>query len=854
MLPPKKPKKTTNKPAPKEAYSKIKKTTKKVADASIIAQLLNKIPGAETIYDIVNIGKSLNEGDYKNILSNTIGSLIPGVSGKAIEAITEDWLPKTPEIEKRKFKFNLNTSNSDRQKYFKKYGQGYLSNPQFIKDFKLDQPEDMSTNQKLAFGTNSQGIMKRKINIRKKYANGTDMKGMDPNNYIISPEEALNQYNVDLAKAEQEASSNIWLPIVAIAGQALQSGISIAGNAAIKNASNGTDEDGDEKEGSSVQKKAMGTNNVQEDVEVEGGEMYETPQGQVGMFQGPSHEQGGIPLELGKNVEEGTKVYSDRLKIGNKTLADRKATRERQIANLEKIASNNLADEAVKNAAKRKMMAIQKEEMADLQYQDQVNNIQAMADTMVQTFACGTGMGGMKKYDDGTGPEGIMGEPPIYRLSNISFEKNPYEDPKNYDTNAIKNLHDALGILSTERGYGKAVGDKTLKAYQDFLTRHYPNSTANQFPNLKNRIYKNKKIDIPLGEAQALGLTTEGYKYTGPKSKVYSKMGKDIKTNMSLPDVSMDSLISRGFETEDPFAMTAGEDWKKANPLPEGIEEPISRTIDYKSELFPEGFSVKEKDKKKKKERKKGDGADMFIPGIGDMTKLIGNYLGMTANIRTAAEQRSTDIPFSNVFERAGEESQRLLDRAKEAAEINKAQAIVNATSQARAGKRGARGSARGVNTMRATDWLYDTALQQQTNEIMNNAFSQMAQLDAQKSQVALSADQLKGEGALKASLANEAAKDAYYTALGLGRKDFATGLQQTGADINEMLQNRIVENMMKNYGDYVGIDESGKMFARTKKSSKQTSKEKEDLVEVEIAGKKYKITKSQLKELTKNP
>jgi hypothetical protein len=116
---------------------KVLKTADKVVEASVIGKMLDFIPGAEIIYDVNNILEGLNEGDYKKIGANTVGALLPGVSGKVFEAVAEDWLPPTPEIEKKKMQFNLNSSPADRQKYLKKYGPGYLNNPQFIKDQKL---------------------------------------------------------------------------------------------------------------------------------------------------------------------------------------------------------------------------------------------------------------------------------------------------------------------------------------------------------------------------------------------------------------------------------------------------------------------------------------------------------------------------------------------------------------------------------------------------------------------------------------------------------------------------------------------------------------------------------------------
>lgn len=703
-------------------------------------------------------------------------------------------------------------------------------------------------NYSFALGTDKNGIMKSKMNPRKKYANGTDAKGMNPNNYIISPSEALADYDIMMAKAENAAVNNPWAPYVSAIGGAASSflsnsaGLLTADGAGIKGNAGGILKKAISKGGKIALNSAgsiaeglaaYGMNNVQADVEVEDGERYKTPAGKTGEFKGATHEENGIPLEVTQDpnanpeqgqAPEGTQIFSDRLKVGNKTIAEREASRERQTANLEKIASQPLVDQAVKNATKRRMMAIQKEQAADLDFQEKVNNIQQMADTMVAAYGTsmsgiqdnpigdsmeygyGSSMTGVQKYDWGTPPFGVK------------FQKNPYADPLNYDTNAIKNLHDALGIASTEKGYGTAVGPKTLKAYQGFATDYmkkqgYSTANPSNFPDI-SRFYKNGKVTLNQGEAQALGLTTEGNKYTGPASTYFSDMGKDMKSTLPKTDFSTEAFASRLTETKDPFSMTtASEKFAKDNPLPEGIDAPMAKGIDFQSEFFPDGFSsagtetgtgTESKGPSKFKQALVGS-----IPSLGDATKLFGNLLGMNAGIKTATEQRSTDVPFQNVFRNAGEESQRMLDNAKQGIETNKAQAIVKANANTRTGMKGGRG-ARSFNAKQGMDWLYNTALNQQIADITANAAQQMSGIDIQKSGVAMSADQLKGQGEWQRITADAAAKDAYYTALALGRKDQATGMQQMGKDLNSMKENKIIEGLMKQYGTYFTGDRSG--------------------------------------------
>jgi hypothetical protein len=613
--------------------------------------------------------------------------------------------------------------------------------------------------QQLAYGTNSQGIMKSKMNPRKKYANGTNSNGMDPNNYIISPAEAMNDYNIMLAKAESEALSNPWLPITAMVGGLMQQGIGMAGSFTGGGKGGGTTPNPSGAKGVMAgATAAMGMNDVQEDVEVEGGEMYETPQGEVGEFEGPSHEQGGIPLEVGQDVEEGTKVYSDRLKVGGKTLAERKEARERKIANLEKAASDKLVDVATKNALKRRMEAVQKEEASDLQFQEQVNNMQAMADTMVKAF--GTGVEGIQKMANG----GTVGE--------IQYDEfgNPIVD--------IASMLQTPGVIGTSKSINKKYAMAT------------PKPTAPDY-------MKNLEPSPVLSMANNFGEKPEIAKDYGA--------GDFISTFVPLENTGNTQTSPRQFGK-------------------------------FKGDT-PEHFTGEMKTPGENKFMKAlGDN----MPTTGDMTKLIGNYLGMTAGMKNAAEQRSTDVTHTNVYKNAGKESQKLLDNAKASIEGQKAQAIIKASTTSRGGKKGARGSARGVNQMRAMDWLYDTALNQQIAEISANAAGQLSQIDVQKSGVAMNADQLKGKGEYDAAIANEAAKDAYYTALGLGRNQFAEGLMQAGADFNDMKSNKAKWNLVKNSGTYVQGENNGDLSAKTIDFTDPAT------------GKKMKLTQGQINELLK--
>ena len=96
-------------------------------------------------------------------------------------------------------------------------------------------------------------------------------------------------------------------------------------------------------------------------VEVEGQEVGETPNGELLDFQGPSHENGGIPIAL----PEGTEIYSKRIKVDGVSMADRKKKREKKTMTLESLFEKNKTDTLIKNSLNRTQENNQIEEDSD---------------------------------------------------------------------------------------------------------------------------------------------------------------------------------------------------------------------------------------------------------------------------------------------------------------------------------------------------------------------------------------------------------------------------------------------------------------------------------------------------------
>ncbi len=91
-------------PKTETEIDRAKKVAKKVAGTTGIGMVLDQFPGVETAYDAYNVIDAFGEGDPMKILPNMLGALIPGTAGKSFEAVTDEYLPKTPKKEKEKMK------------------------------------------------------------------------------------------------------------------------------------------------------------------------------------------------------------------------------------------------------------------------------------------------------------------------------------------------------------------------------------------------------------------------------------------------------------------------------------------------------------------------------------------------------------------------------------------------------------------------------------------------------------------------------------------------------------------------------------------------------------------------------
>ncbi|TXG81111.1 MAG: hypothetical protein E6R13_06875 [Spirochaetes bacterium] len=119
-------------------------------------------------------------------------------------------------------------------------------------------------------------------------------------------------------------------------------------------------------------------------IEVEDEEVMQMPDGNMVKMKGATHEQRGIDV----TVPQGTKIYSDRLQIDGKTMAQRKLAREKTLARLDKLLSKNPQDKLLQGTYNRTMEVIQNEEAQDMNLQKVLNKVYNSVDN-VGEFAMG---------------------------------------------------------------------------------------------------------------------------------------------------------------------------------------------------------------------------------------------------------------------------------------------------------------------------------------------------------------------------------------------------------------------------------------------------------------------------------
>lgn len=538
-------------------------------------------------------------------------------------------------------------------------------------------------------------------------------------------------------------------------------------------------------------------------VEVEGQEMYEMPNGETGEFQGPSHENGGIPISL----PEGTKIYSDRLKINGKTMADRKEKRENNIKKLEKLLTKNPNDRFIKESLKRQQETAQLEEAQDMQMQEQANQQQAAQEQMMGEMLMGAAqediqqgmmaMGGMIKRADGSySQRGLWDNIRDNRGSGKKPTKEMLAQEKK-----IRMAEKALGgLVKYADGtppYGVTYNYPTITP-QILNQYQAPTVPVTEMNDLYYEDYLNKTGGVPGGKMEIKD--TMPFEVMSAKQNNYPSFDNITPDNTTPLNTSvMDEQFNKLY-----------------GPLR------LSGTTSSNTET-PESTT------KKGKTKKTTPTNEDYNYTEGDRVGRIGTMMGMfgpTAMTLLNRLETPKNINFFNTF---GQDALRTQMEAEGIAGMSKDEAYRKNLMRANALRSQLANTARGVNDKRMG--YLASALQEQEGArgILANYLQGMSGLKGQRAQLQQQIDQTRMGGEQQRDLADRQDVDNFYTNLAENLASGAGLTQKMGRDINIAKRNKDILSLSKYYskfGVYADYDDKGNLVLKYDETGEKVTDE----------------------------
>ena len=340
--------------------------------------------------------------------------------------------------------------------------------------------------------------MKTKNIKRKKYLTGGKV-----NTYVEDPTTEIAKNAIMLAQAQQEASSN---PLV----QGLNITAGLVGTLGNTLMSVGGSEEKPEK-------KRNGGRVSGVPVEVEGGEVAETPFGNLLGFNGPNHDRGGIKTSL----TPGTEVYSKRIKIDGKTMADRKLSRERREKRFQKLSDRG--DSIGRNTLGRVKTINLSQDEADKKVQDFYSLMDSV--NAIQKFPDGGEVKPLTLAEAKKQIKFTPGKDTGYTAKELAGSFKPEKEKNIIDINNLGKHNDGTPVTIDE------VIEGITGVSHDYKKTHnvedYSPSTLEEANSFKNFKARKSLIDLNLIPGDLLGMAGNLYQAFAPLSNTMANRASD---------------------------------------------------------------------------------------------------------------------------------------------------------------------------------------------------------------------------------------------------------------------------------------------------------------------------------------
>lgn len=647
---------------------------------------------------------------------------------------------------------------------------------------------------------------------RKKYATGTAVK-----QYMEDPSTALQQNQINNAQAQYEAESNPWTQGMGILGNLMMqyglsqgglgtSGAAQAGNAAIPILGN-----------------MKFPNGGTVPVEVEGGEVAETPDNMLLDFKGPDHSNGGIDIDL----PPGTDIFSKRIKVDGKTMAERKKKREGKINTLERLLGKNPTDALTKNSMKRTQKTNQIQEDKDMQIQEMISAIEGMADM----FAMG----------------GVVGDPPtkraklLQRLQSLGIATD--QTPETFQQLQEADVQNYLNIMFEQNPNIKRPEEAKQKINELLSKGGQPQTISKT----KFQVAENPKQEVVkpgLTRDEIFAKTRKELQDQGldPNTGTFEFNGKTFSTQLSPTGGSSDEREMTTVEAKESNEILDAEDYFKnkakmayggRTKYPNGgpVDFTLYENSQYADPMDANAFTGdftgdmiadSSDDLVQQQPYDLSQSLQNLLQNFndpstfGDKVGLAGNLVSTFAPYLNTLKNRGGDTPNINPYINFGEKGLQTLDQTKGMSESLRDNSLKDLQLSRTAALKRGRNSARGVNTMRALDLASTLQADTQATDIQDNYTRQLMNIFSQQAGMENQQDQVVMQGEAARDLADRQDRDNFSTQLGKDKANIGYGLQETGKDLNSIKQNQVINNLLAELSKYgITVDSQGKVTTK---------------------------------------
>ena len=471
---------------------------------------------------------------------------------------------------------------------------------------------------------------------------------------------------------------------------------------------------------------------------VEGNEVVEDPTGQITQYKGNSHEEGGIDAYLRK----GSKIFSDRIDLNDKSMQERKMRRERLLAKLEKAKTIRKGDSLTKATYNRMKSVIDMEDNLDLIYQGAMKDKKAPT----ETFAYG-----------GVTPEDNP-------FQNDYF--NPEVEPFMSDLYWTKKLSQVNPLLNNME-------------LNDPAVRNYYRPTVGIDPN------PNPNINV-----NALKVMEQGqYNTLMPPTEQFGVGRKDVET--PYPIVSggdrllTDQMYSNNFKREKPGWANRGQytEGSILNPMPSGADRfPMPDLITSTTPKRDISKNIESIQNLGKEE----DTNPFSQYTTGDILGMSSTAFGAFAPLLTTIANRLGDKTEVNSMKDYGTQGLRTQRKAGQYITQQRDKNLMDVMLSKQSAMNSNRNTARGVNTLRALDIANQSNSDNAVQNIYSTFAAQMMQHLGQTSALQDKRDEVVMTGEDVRRERNVQNRDNYFTQLNKDFSNISTIGQKLGSDLNK--------------------------------------------------------------------